>query len=1119
MLLNGDVRITRGRTVITADRGRYLRALGMLYLDERVQMVDSVTTLTCDHASFSEDRDLLEVSGRVVLADRDATIRAPTGIHDRRTGRTELFGGVEAEDKTQRIICDHLTYHRATQVVEARGRVRAVDKDSRLELRANAVDYDRVTHEAVAVGDPVLESSDEDGRTSLIRAVTLRLNTESRIARAIDSVRIVRDTLQARADSALFDDRADRGWLFGNPRAWDNETTVSGDTLEIWTEERKLRRFVVRTNAVMDYRGAQPTTIGETNRLAGRRVEVFFTGQDIDSLLAIGRAHNEYQAVPRAGKTPERNRAEGDSITVYFDDRKIERALVRGKARGEYRFAVDAADTAAARAEVVEYDAPRIEYQVPRDRIVLEPAAHLTYKELELRARRVEFDSEKQTLMASGSPQLVDRGDKVTGHLMTYDLESRTGTIYQAETAYEKGLYHGERIRKVGDDVLDVMKGSYSTCNQDQPHYHFQARWMKIFLKDKLVAKPVVFYIRNVPLLALPFWVFPIKPGRHSGFVFPQFELGFNNRSGQFIRNAGYYWAPNDYMDATVAGDYYQAEPAWVIRGEAVYRLLYTLDGRLGGTFARSEADQRDRYDFTGDHSQELSPSTRLVARASFVSSRDYRKSNLFGSPLSRRLDRFLTSSLAVSHSAGWASLNAVIDRRQDLDADESIKDPDGEGPLQGPAPGRNASLANLTESVPSLTVAFPTRTLGALGLVKGTPLEKPLSSVYFSLNARFLSLRQRTAFVEGYRFFLRDGATVDSTTTIGQRELTRRGAEGTVSLTDSRRLFGWLNVAPSINVNGAIFDFDNLGNDVVPTGTWNSSFSTSTTFYGASRARLGPVIGMRHVIFPSVSVSYSPDFPHLIYVDSLGVRRERFTDFGGIGVSGFKNARMNFSLDQRLQVKVQRKSKIERLDNLLSWGTSGSYNFLYREQNQRHPLSRLRSNLRLQPPGVLGADLSWETDVYSARPVRSLGYSLGLNLSGSTSRPAATPNLPLEHRITPAEIDVAEPWSLSLAYSHSGGYSGGPDWSSTRTANGVLNCSLTPAWRFDYSASLDVSGRQLVTQRFGLTRDLHCWQASFTRVFLLGGEAEYYFRLGVKEQKEIFVERGTRIGSLGGIQ
>ena len=77
----------------------------------------------------------------------------------------------------------------------------------------------------------------------------------------------------------------------------------------------------------------------------------------------------------------------------------------------------------------------------------------------------------------------------------------------------------------------------------------------------------------------------------------------------------------------------------------------------------------------------------------------------------------------------------------------------------------------------------------------------------------------------------------------------------------------------------------------------------------------------------------------------------------------------------------------------------------------------------------------------------------------------------------------------------------------------------LSPAWAFEYSASFDLTNHIVQTQRFVLTRDLHCWQAIFTRQFVGGGEAEYYFRIGVKDQKEIYLERGTRVGSLGGIQ
>ena len=53
----------------------------------------------------------------------------------------------------------------------------------------------------------------------------------------------------------------------------------------------------------------------------------------------------------------------------------------------------------------------------------------------------------------------------------------------------------------------------------------------------------------------------------------------------------------------------------------------------------------------------------------------------------------------------------------------------------------------------------------------------------------------------------------------------------------------------------------------------------------------------------------------------------------------------------------------------------------------------------------------------------------------------------------------------------------------------------------------------------YRLTRRIHCWEATFSRSFFAGGEAEYYFRLGVRDQREIYYERGTRAQSFGGIQ
>jgi lipopolysaccharide assembly outer membrane protein LptD (OstA) len=1116
ILLNGHLRATRARSVLTADAGRYLRTEGLLFLEGHVVMVDSSTTITCDQAVFSELDDRLDVNGNVVIRDKDSELRAPAGVYDRRTGRAELTGRVIGRDRDQRLDSDRAVYWRDSSLVQARGRVVGTDEANRLRLDADSVDFDRRSREALATGHPVLTSRDEQGHATLLRARVLRVNTESRLAQALDSVLVESDTLRARADRALFDDRADRGWLFGNPRVWDDQTVVTGDTLEIRSRKRVLERVVVLGNAAMDYRGARPNTQGELSRLTGRRVDVFFTDRDIDSLIAVGDARNEYGAPAKSGKTQESNLALGDTITVFFKARKIDRARVQGKAKGEFHSAVDVADTTAQKREVVVYDAVRIEYEVPRSRIVLDQGAHLTYGDLELRSKRVEFDVERQTLVAEGKPQLKDRGDQVEGHLMTYDLESRVGNIYDAQTEYERGLYHGERIRKAGADVLDVMGGAYSTCDLRQPHYHFASRYMKIYLKDKLVAKPVVFYLKRVPVLALPFWVFPIKPGRHSGFLFPQMEFGFNNAAGQFVRNAGYYWAPNDYMDLTVSGDYYQAEPSWVLRAESQYKLLYVLDGSMRSSFARNENTKRDDWDFYGTHSQELTPRTRLMASGSFVSSRDYSSSNLYGASLSQRVNRFLTSNLALTHNADWASFGAYVDRRQDLDADAALQTKDL---LTGrlPTVGTAASLANLTETRPSLSVSFPTRTLGSLALFKGTGFEKGLRTVYSTFSSRYVEQREQRAYVRE-----RSYAGTDSSNVLGQRVKTRRAAAFDASLSDSRRVLGWLNVAPRFNTNAVVWDHDRLGHTFVPAAVWNAGVSSGTTYYGTFAPRLGRLIGLRHVVSPNVSFSFAPESKGLTYVDSLGVRRNRFESFGGIGLSGFRSATMSFSLDQRLQVKLQRGTEVTRLDNLLSWTTSGSYNFLWREQGATHPLSQLGSNISLQPPGVMSASLGWTTDVYEKQPVRTLSSYVGVNLgSGMGKKRRADPELPMEQGRAAEAADpdaFRDNWTLGLAYSYAGGYVG-EQWADRQSANAVAHYQFSPGWAVDWSASYDITYHALTTQRFSLQRDLHCWTASFSRTFAVGGEAEYYFRLGIKEQKEIYFERGTRVGSIGGIQ
>ncbi len=145
-----------------------------------------------------------------------------------------------------------------------------------------------------------------------------------------------------------------------------------------------------------------------------------------------------------------------------------------------------------------------------------------------------------------GLPELVDGGETYHGTTISYNFKTKKGRINVGQTEIEKGLYYGEAIKKVEGDVLYVADGKFTTCDLTHPHYYFASPEMKVVVKDKIVARPVYFYVSDVPVFALPFGIFPAERGRRSGLITPGY--GSSDR-GRYLTHLGYYWATNDYMD------------------------------------------------------------------------------------------------------------------------------------------------------------------------------------------------------------------------------------------------------------------------------------------------------------------------------------------------------------------------------------------------------------------------------------------------------------------------------------------------------------------------------------------------------------------------------------------
>ena len=73
-----------------------------------------------------------------------------------------------------------------------------------------------------------------------------------------------------------------------------------------------------------------------------------------------------------------------------------------------------------------------------------------------------------------------DGRDPMTGDAMVYNLKTRKGKITKGQTKADDGYYTGKRIRNESQKVFFIENSTYTTCDLDTAHFHFESKKMKI---------------------------------------------------------------------------------------------------------------------------------------------------------------------------------------------------------------------------------------------------------------------------------------------------------------------------------------------------------------------------------------------------------------------------------------------------------------------------------------------------------------------------------------------------------------------------------------------------------------------------------------------------------------
>src|SRR6266576_3318499 len=232
--------------------------------------------------------------------------------------------------------------------------------------------------------------------------------------------------------------------------------------------------------------------------------------------------------------------------------------------------------------------------------IFLRKEAFVDREGTQLQADSIRYHEASCRLDAAGDPQLFDQGTVLVGEGMRYDTCLRRGTVRDALTDFQQGgvtwIVHGRGFASDSNSRrVYATKAVFTSDPQPVPDYHFAAGKVKWINKSTMVARPAVLYVRDVPIMWLPFIFSDIRGGRRSGILFPHFGINDRvrptRRYARHLSDFGYYFALNDYVDVLISGDWFSGRSV-TFHGQAQYQWL---DRFMNGSLSFTRTSELDR--------------------------------------------------------------------------------------------------------------------------------------------------------------------------------------------------------------------------------------------------------------------------------------------------------------------------------------------------------------------------------------------------------------------------------------------------------------------------------------------------------------------------------------------
>lgn len=537
----------------------------------------------------------------------------------------------------------------------------------------------------------------------------------------------------------------------------------------------------------------------------------------------------------------------------------------------------------------------------------------VNYQNIELTSQLITMNMDSSTVFArgvadttgveQGTPVFKDGETPYESKMMRYNFKTKKGFINNIVTQQGDGYVTSEESKKGANDEIYMRHGKYTTCdNHDHPHFYLKLSMAKVRPKKDVVFGPAQLVVEDVPLpIAVPFGFFPFSSSYSSGFIMPTYGDEMNR--GFYLRDGGYYFAISDQFDLKLLGEIY-TKGSWGLSAASTYNKRYRYSGYFNASYLVTKQGEKNMPDYMvskdfrvqWSHRQDAkaNPNSTFSASVNFTTS-SYDKSSLstLYDPLSSYSNNTKASSISYSRNFPEIGLNLsgtfnITQNTQDSSVNMTLPD------------------LNIT-----LNRIYPFKRKNSAGDQKW--YEK-ISFQYTGALTNKVNTKDNLLFKTPFSKW-------------------KTGMRHSIPVEATFSLFKYINVTPSFQyterwytrkvmqhydytLKEAVKDTINGFNRVYD---YNMSVSMNTKLYGMYKPLFmkSKEITIRHVVTPSVSYTYTPDFgasrfgyyENYVYTDEDGeVRMVEYSPYSGMpyGVPGQGvSQNISMSLKNNLEMKM----------------------------------------------------------------------------------------------------------------------------------------------------------------------------------------------------------------------